>query len=124
MSRWSVWSPDGHPTRLDLAFGVIAGATAVVSLLTVASTHWLWFLAGVLVFGLAVGPASATGVAERVGTWFRGIGVVGRALVIASVVAVAWGSVQLVPGIGAPLTAFGSGGLLAVAVVVGIEYLR
>jgi hypothetical protein len=98
--------------------------STLVLLSSATDVRWPWLLAGALVFGVAVGPAHSTTVAGRVGAWFRGVGVAGRALTLVAVAAPAWLLPRLVPWTGAPLTSFGTGGLLGVAAVVAVEYLR
>lgn len=124
VTRWSDWSPDGHPTQWEFAFSLLAGVAALVSLWNATSVRWPWVVAGVLAFGIAVGPAGSTVVADRVGAWFRGIGLAGRLLVIVTAAVVAWTLPRVVPWVTAPLFAFATGGLVGVAVVVCIEYLR
>lgn len=52
--------------------------------------YWGWLLFGFVIGLVSVGPLANSPIGEQVGTWFRKIGVLGRAISILSFAVVVW----------------------------------
>lgn len=118
------WSPEGAPSRRDVALTVLLIAWAVWGISTTETVAWGWLGAGVATFAVATGPLAATRLGDRVGAWFRGIGYAGRAVVVALFAVTVWTAMALLDALTVPLGSFAYGGVFGIAVVVAVELVR
>ncbi|WP_277542281.1 hypothetical protein [Haloarcula laminariae] len=114
--------PERPPTWLEVGLTLLVMATVGRTLLAGDVTSWPAFAVGFLLFAVAVGPVANSPVGDRVGQWFRDIGLVGRVVVIGLFLAVvtvlsrtAWVPYALVSDAG-------TGGLLALVLYM-VGYL-
>jgi hypothetical protein len=94
------WLPDRPATWTDVTVVVLGVLLIGTNLVNTESVAWAWVSIGSLATLLAVGPIANTKVGIRIGTWFRTIGVGGRAIFIvgwAVLIAVVYATVS-VPG--------------------------
>jgi hypothetical protein len=115
------WLSTDSPSGTDLLVAALALLVVVQNLLLPSSLAWLWVAVGFVAFAVAMGPVAASSFGERVGSWFRGIGVEGRLLAIVAVAAAVWLVTEVVEGVFTPLHSLGTGGLLAVVVFVALR---
>ncbi|WP_424016811.1 hypothetical protein ACOZ4N_13100 [Halorientalis pallida] len=115
------WLSTDSPSGTALLIAALAVPVVVQNLLLPGSLAWLWVAVGFVAFAVAIGPVAASSLGERVGAWFRGIGVEGRILALVAVVAAVWLVTEVVEGAFTPLHSIGTGGLLAVVVFVTVR---
>lgn len=109
------WFPDRPLTWFEVVLAVAVLLQVGFFLLTAETILWRWVVAGFVTFVIAVGPASQTETGQRIGSWFRAIGVSGRFAVI-TLFAVAIGIVIITEPIPAEyLGNFSYGGLAGTA---------
>lgn len=86
----SAWPPSREPAWTDVAV-IAAGIFWLVFESPPAdSISWLFVALGFVATTVALGPAATSTVGSRIGTWFRAIGVVNRALLIVLFAAGVW----------------------------------
>ncbi|SIQ88084.1 hypothetical protein SAMN05421858_0680 [Haladaptatus litoreus] len=78
----SSWLPNRPPTWVEVGTTVLCSIGIVMNIFPSDSISWNWVVAGFVLFAVTLGPASNSSFGKRVGSWFRGIGVGGRVLVI------------------------------------------
>ncbi|GAA0667441.1 hypothetical protein ACFQDG_07735 [Natronoarchaeum mannanilyticum] len=118
------WSPEGAPSRRDVALTLLLIAWAVWGISTAETVAWGWLGAGVVTFAIAAGPLAVTRLGDRVGAWFRGIGYAGRTVVIVLFAVTVWTAMSLLDSLTVPLSSFAYGGVFGIAIVVAVELGR
>lgn len=118
------WFPDRPPTWIDVLVGAFAVGWVAFELVVDDPVVPAWLAVGFLAFVLAVGPVANSAVGARIGAWFRGIGVLGRATVIVgfAVAVVVVRSRVDVPD--AAVTSFAGGIIGGVALLVALHLLQ
>jgi len=117
------WFPDGAPDKLEIALAVIVLFDVAYDLYRGEPAVWSWLVAGFVAAVLALGPVAASTAGSRIGTWFREIGVAGRALVIVAFAVAVWAGYTLSVLQPKPLSSAANGLFLAVGVVVAVRLL-
>jgi len=121
-SSRSVLLPERTPTWTDLVLTVAALAQVGLFTRTV-EISWPAFALGVALFAVGGGPVAASPGGTRVNQWSDSIGKRGRGLVIVLFAVLVWIGANTLPVSAAVVTSLGSGGLVAVAVLVGVQLL-
>lgn len=114
----SAYLPDRPPTWTEVALSGLVIVTYVPVVVAGPARSWPAVLGGFLAFALALGPGANSALGRRVGAWFRGIGVAGRAAAIglfAAAVGASYRSGLVPPEL---LSDVGFGGILAVLLYV------
>lgn len=118
VSSWFV-----EPSRWESALAVLVVIQVVTTFMTT-TVLWGWLAVGIVAFALAMGPVADSAIGAQVGTWFRSIGVAGRALVIIAFAAIVWTVPTVLELPMRPIHSFATGGLLAVAAIILIQTAR
>ena len=119
----SGWSLTQRPERQEIGLAVLF-AIHLVSLVSLGTQLSLvWFILGVLVWGIVVGPATETRLGQTVGEWARRIGGAGRLFAIGVFVAVLWGALLVFDVDHVPIYSFGTGGIFVLTVLILTRYL-
>ncbi len=117
------WSLSTKPSRWEIALAVSIGAEALFNLAADDKISWLWFIGGSAAFGLATGPGAASDSGQRIGTWFKSIGVAGRLTTIIAFAAVIGTITVIFAFVRTPLYSFATGGLLTLAALIFLKLL-
>ncbi len=114
--------PERTPTWSDIVLTVFA--IMQVGLLTrIVDVSWPAFALGAALFAALFGPVAASTIGERVNQWADSIGKRGRGLVIVLFAVLVWIGANTLPVSAAVVTSFGSGGFVAVALIVALQLL-
>jgi len=108
----STYVPDRPPTWFEVGLAVLM-LGLVGSSFRVGKPVWPAFMGGFVLFALAVGPVANTSFGCRVGDWFRGIGVSGRAAVIMFFIGLVAVVARMLPDLMELVGDVGYGGLAA-----------
>ncbi|MDS0220661.1 hypothetical protein NDI54_04760 [Haloarcula sp. S1AR25-5A] len=84
------WFPEHPPTWTDILVGLFVLVWLPLHLEYLQAIYWGWFLFGFVIGLISIGPVPNSPIGEQVGTWFRRIGVLGRAIAILSFAVVVW----------------------------------
>lgn len=114
--------PERTPTWSDLVLTVFAVAQVGLFTRTV-EVSWPAFALGAALFAVVFGPVAASPAGERVNEWVDSIGKRGRGLGIILFAVLGWIGANTLPISSAVVTSLGSGGFVAVAVIVGVQLL-
>ncbi|AQL42536.1 hypothetical protein BV210_07350 [Halorientalis sp. IM1011] len=115
------WFPDGAPDKIEVAIAVVLLFDVAYDFYTGEPVVWSWFVGGFVACVLALGPVAASPVGSQVDTWFRDIGVAGRALVIIAFAVVVWMGYEFAGLPPKRLSSAASGIFLAVGFVIGVR---
>ena len=84
------WFPESPPTWTDILIGLLILVWIPLNVGYLQTIYWGWLLFGFVIGLLSVGPLANSPIGEQVGTWFRKIGALGRAISILSFAVVVW----------------------------------
>lgn len=84
------WYPDSPPTWTDVLIGLLILAWIPLNLGYLRTIYWGWSFFGFVVGLVSIGPLVNSPIGAHVGTWFRRIGVLGRAISVLSFAVVVW----------------------------------
>lgn len=118
----STYVPDRPPTWFEVGLAVLM-LGLVGSSFRVGQQVWPAFVVGFVLFALAVGPVANTSFGRRVGDWFRGIGVSGRAAVIMLFIGLVAVVARMLPDLMELLSDVANGGLAAVVLFTTLHLL-
>ena len=82
------WFPEHPPTWTDIIIGLLILVWVPFNVGYLQTIYWEWLLLGFVVGLVSMGPLANSPIGEQVGTWFRKIGILGRAISIISFVVV------------------------------------
>ena len=72
----------GRSFKWSLALFALVAASPAIGLYDAGTVSWPWLGLGVVSWAVAAGPVAASRFGQRIGAWFRFIGVLGRAAVV------------------------------------------
>ena len=112
------WYPESPPTWTDILVILLALLFVTISLNDLQTVYWNWLLLGLVIGFIATGPLANSTIGKRVGTWFREIGMAGRAVCIISFAIVIFLSSSYVDVPSELVTSVGSGFMISVSLCV------
>jgi len=118
----STWTPDRQPTWTDALIGLLAVFWLPINILG-EPLLWSWVAVGFVMFVVAAGPGANSAPGEKIGHWFRSIGVAGRATVIVLFIITFWVVETTFAIPPRPVVSFGTGGISAIPLVVAAHLL-
>jgi len=118
----STYVPDRPPTWFEVGLAVLM-LGLVGSSFRVGQPMWPAFVVGFVLFALAVGPVANTSFGRRVGGWFRGIGVGGRAAAIMLFIGLVAVVARMLPDLMVLVGDIGYGGLAAMVLFTTLHLL-
>ena len=118
----STYLPDRPPTWTEIGLAVLMLGLVGLSV-HVGEPVGSAFVAGFVLFALAVGPVANTSFGCRVGDWFRGIGFSGRAAVISLFIGLVAVVARMFPELMELLGNVGYGGLAAMVLFTTLHLL-
>jgi len=116
------WLPERPPTWTDVLAGLLILVWLPLNVGDLQTIYLSWFLFGSVAGLVSMGPLANSLIGERTGTWFRKIGVLGRAVSILAFVDIVWfvrGQVDL-PG---KIVTSAIGGFLLSILVYTLSYI-
>lgn len=84
------WFPEHPPTWTDVIIGLLILVWVPINVGYLQTIYWGWLLFGFVIGLVSIGPLANSPIGERVGRWFRNIGILGRAISITSFAVVVW----------------------------------
>ncbi|WP_135853789.1 hypothetical protein [Halorussus salinus] len=72
----------GRSFKWSLALLALVALSPAIGLYESGTVSWPWLVLGVVSWAMAAGPVAASRFGQRVGAWFRSIGLLGRAAVV------------------------------------------
>jgi hypothetical protein len=72
----------GLSLKWSLVLIALVAASPAIGLYDAGTVSWPWLGLGIVSWAVAAGPVAASRFGQRIGAWFRSIGVLGRAAVI------------------------------------------
>lgn len=84
------WFPESSPTWTDILIGLLVLVWIPLNVGHLQTIYWGWLLFGFVIGLVSVGLLANSPMGEQVGTWFRKIGALGRAISILSFAVVVW----------------------------------
>jgi hypothetical protein len=84
------WFPERPPTWTDILVALFVLVWLPLNVGYLQTIYWGWLLFGFGIGLVSIGPLANSPIGDQVGTWFRKIGMLGRAISILSFGVVVW----------------------------------